>query len=320
VRTYIIRRLLLMVPTIVIVAFLTFMLLRLVPGDSITSQLQGSGQAGTSFSVDRVRQLRHQLGIDGSIPDQFQRWVSGIFHGHFGKSFITNKDSLSEFGSRVTVTLELGMLSIFFSILIGVPLGVLSAVRQDSPIDYVTRILSILALAIPNFWLALMIIIFAARLFGYAFPQGQYSFFKDPGLNLQQFIVPSLVIAAAGAGILMRLLRTTMLDVLRQDYVRTANAKGLGERAVIYRHALKNAMIPVITVLGAQLSTVIAGAVIAEQIFGLRGVGQLAVASIVGRDYPMVQTIVLVLAIFLVVGNLLTDLAYGLVDPRIRYS
>lgn len=319
-RTYIIRRLLLMVPTVVLVAGLTFMLLRLVPGDALTAQLQGTGQAGAQFNQARVQQMKHQLGIDGSIPSQFERWVSGMAHGNFGKSFISNNDTLKEFGSRVSVTIELGILSIIFSLIIGIPLGVLSAVRQDSGIDYVTRILSILGVAVPNFWLALIIIIFSARLFGFAFPQQQYSFFDNPVKNMEKFLVPSLIITAAGAGVLMRYLRTTMLDVLRMDFVRTANAKGLTQRAVVYRHAMKNAIIPIITIVGAQLSAIIAGAIIVEQLFSLRGVGQLTLAAVLGRDYPQVQTNVLIFAIFLVLGNLVTDLGYSWADPRIRYS
>ncbi|HZU77716.1 MAG TPA: ABC transporter permease [Dehalococcoidia bacterium] len=319
-RNYIIRRLLLMVPTVVVVAALTFMLLRLVPGNVLTAQLQGTGQAGAQYNKERLKTMEHQLGIDGSIPSQFGRWVSGMVHGNFGKSFIDNKDTLSEFGGRVGVTIELGILTIIFSLILGIPLGILSAVRQDSPLDYATRVLSILGVAIPNFWLALLIIVFAARLFGFAFPQQQYSFFSDPGKNLEKFVVPALVISFAGAGIFMRYLRTTMLDVLRQDYVRTANAKGLNQRAVVYRHALKNAIIPIITIIGAQLSAIIAGAIIAEQLFSLRGVGQLTLSAVLQRDYPQVQTNVLIFAIVLVVGNLVTDLAYGWADPRIRFS
>jgi peptide/nickel transport system permease protein len=319
-RDYIIRRLLLMVPTVVLVTFLTFMLLRLVPGDALTAQLQGTGQAGAQYNQARVKEMRHQLGIDGSIASQFGRWVSGMAHGNFGKSFINNKDTLKEFNSRVGVTIELGILSILFSLIVGIPLGVLSAVRQDSPIDYVTRILSILGVAVPNFWLALIIIIFSARLFGFAFPQQQYSLFSNPLRNMEKFLVPSLVITAAGAGVLMRYLRTTMLDVLRMDFVRTANAKGLTQRAVVYRHAMKNAIIPIITIVGAQLSAIIAGAIIVEQLFSLRGVGQLTLAAVLGRDYPQVQTNVLIFAIFLVLGNLFTDLGYSWADPRIRYS
>jgi peptide/nickel transport system permease protein len=319
-RTYIVRRLLLMLPTLALVIFLSFILIRLVPGDVLTAQIQSSGQAGVQYNQQRIEDLKRQLGIQGSIPAQFVRWLRDMAHGDFQRSFLTHNDTLREFLGRVNVTIELGVISILFSLVIGIPLGILSGVLQDTGIDYFTRVLAILALAVPNFWLALLVIVFSARLFGYAFPTGSHPFFSDPVTNLQQFVVPALVIGAASAGVIMRLMRTSILDVLRQDYIRTAQAKGLGQRMVIMRHALKNALIPVATLIGGQISTIIAGAVIVEQIFNLRGVGLLTLTSVLQRDYPQVQTNVLILAVVLVVGNLLTDLSYGWFDPRIRYS
>lgn len=319
-RAYAIRRLLLMIPTLALVAFMAFILIRLVPGNAITAQIESSGQAGVQYNQQRVKALEQQLGIEGSIPSQFVHWVDGMLHGNFQRSFLTNQDTLQQFLGRVSVTLELGLLAIVFSIVIGIPIGLISGVFQDSGIDYITRFLSILALAVPNFWLALLIIVFAARVFGYAFPAGTHSLFSDPGTNLQQFVIPALVIAAASSGVIARLTRTSILDVLRQDYVRTARAKGLRQSVVIVRHALKNALVPVVTLIGGQLATVIAGAVIIEQIFNLHGVGQLTLTSVLQRDYPQVQTNVLILAVVLVFGNLATDLAYGWFDPQIRYK
>lgn len=308
-----------MIPTLFLVAFFSFLLIRLVPGDTLTAQIASSGQAGVQYDAQRLDQLKKQLGVNGSIPSQFVRWMRGMAHGNFQRSFLTNKDTLKEFGSRLSVTVELGILAVFFSLLIGIPVGVLSGVFQDSGIDYAGRFLAVLALAVPNFWLALLIVVFASRLFGYAFPTGSHPIFKNPIVNLQQFVVPAFVIAFATAGVTMRLMRTSLLEVLRQDFIRTAQAKGISAFSVIQRHALKNAIIPVITVIGAQLSVIIAGAVIVEQIFNLRGVGLLTLTSVSQRDYPQVQTNVLVLAVALVVGNLLTDLTYGWLDPRIRY-
>lgn len=319
-RNYIVRRLLLMVLTLVAVAFLSFMLLRLVPGDTLTAQIQSSGLSGQQYSPERLQALRKQLGIDGSIPSQFGRWVNRLAHGDFQKSFLTNKDTLAQFSERMDVTIELGLLAVIFSVLIGIPIGALSGVFQDTPLDYVSRVLAILALAVPNFWLALLIIVFASRWFGYAFPRGSHPIFSEPWTNLQQFVAPALVIAAASAGLIMRLTRTAILDVLRQDYIRTARAKGLALRRVVMVHSLKNALIPVITVIGTQLAVVITGSVVVEQIFNLRGAGQLTYTAILQRDYPQVQTNVLVFAVVLVVGNLLTDLVYGVVDPRIRFA
>jgi peptide/nickel transport system permease protein len=319
-QAYIVRRLLLMIPTLLLVAFLSFMLMRLVPGDTITAQIQSSGTAGTQYSQERVEQLRAQLGINGSIPEQFVRWVKRLSHGDFQRSFVTQRDTLHQFTERLSVTIELGALALVISVLVGIPLGAISGVFQDTPLDYAARVFAILALAVPNFWLALLIIVFASRWFGYAFPRGSHSFFSDPKTNLEQFVIPALVLAAASAGVTMRLMRTSILDVLRQDYIRTAKAKGLWLRRVIVRHALRNALIPVITFVGGQLAALVSGAVVVEQIFGLRGVGQLTLTSIQQRDYPQVQTNVLILAVALVIGNLLTDLAYGLIDPRIRYQ
>lgn len=319
-RAYVVRRLVLMLPTLLLVTFLSFMLLRLVPGDTLTAQIQSSGLSGTQYSQERLQGLRKQLGIDGSIPSQFGRWINGLAHGDFQRSFLTNKDTLHQFKERMSPTIELGLLAVSFSVLVGIPLGLLSGVYQDSLVDYVARFFGILALAVPNFWLALLVIVFASRWFGYAFPRGSHPLFSQPWTNLQQFVVPALVVAAASAGLVMRLMRTSILEVLRQDYIRTARAKGLWLRRIIARHSLKNALIPVITIVGAQLTALIAGSIIVEQIFNLRGVGQLTLTSISQRDYPQVQTNVLIFSVVLVVGNLLTDLAYGLIDPRIRFS
>ncbi|HKS92405.1 MAG TPA: ABC transporter permease [Tepidiformaceae bacterium] len=317
--TYIVRRLLLMIPTIVLVGVCTFSLLRLVPGDTITAQILSTGQPGVQYDHAKVAQMKKQLGLSGSIPSQFWNWVSDMARGDFQKSFVTNKDSLSEFGSRLGPTVELGILAVLFSALIGLPIGILSAVYQDSPIDLIGRLIAILALAIPNFAIALLVVVFGAREFKYAFPTGSHPFFSDPSGNVQQFFIPAAVIALGSAGVLMRLTRTSMLDVLRQDFIRTAKAKGIRPMMVIHRHALKNALMPVVTIIGAQLSAVIAGAVIIESIFNIRGVGLQTLTAVNQRDYPQVQTNVLIFALILLVGNLLTDLAYGLLDPRIRY-
>lgn len=317
--TYIIRRLLLMIPTIVLVGVCTFSLLRLVPGDTITAQILSTGQPGVQYDHAKVAQMKKQLGLSGSLPSQFWNWVSDMARGNFQKSFVTNKDSLHEFGSRVGPTVELGILAVLFSIIIGLPIGILSAVFQDTAVDFVGRIIAILALAVPNFAIALLVVVLGAREFGYAFPVGSHPIFSDPWVNVQQYFIPALVIALSTAGVLMRLTRTSMLDVLRQDFIRTAHAKGLRPLLVIRAHALKNALMPIVTIIGGQLSAVIAGAVIIEEIFNIRGVGLQTLTAVSQRDYPQVQTNVLVFALILLFGNLLTDLAYGVLDPRIRY-
>lgn len=315
---YVIRRILLMVPTMALVAIGTFSLLRLVPGDTLTAQILSAGQPGVQYNHERVAELKDQLGLNGSIPEQFGRWIGHMAQGDFQRSFVTNKDTLSEFGSRVAPTIELGILAVLFSVIIGLPIGVMSAVMQDTPIDYLGRIIAIMALAIPNFAIALLVVVMGARQFGYAFPVGTHTLWSDPSQNMQQFLIPSLVIALSTAGVLMRLTRTSMLDVLRQDFIRTARAKGLKRFSIIRDHALKNALMPIVTVIGGQLSAVIAGAVIIEQVFNIRGVGLQTLTAVSQRDYPQVQTNVLVFALVLLVGNLITDLAYGLLDPRIK--
>ena len=309
-----------MLPTLLLVAFLSFMLIRLVPGDTVTAQIQSSGTSGAQYNQERTQELRKQLGINGTIPEQFVRWVKRLAHGDFQRSFLTGKDTLGQFRDRLPVTIELGVLAILISVLIGIPLGAVSGVFQDTPLDYSARVFAIFALAVPNFWLGLLVIVFASRWFGYAFPRGSHSLLSDPLTNMEQFLVPSIVLAAATVGVTMRLTRTSILDVLRQDYIRTARAKGLWARRVVIRHALPNALIPVITFVGGQLAALASGALVVEQIFNLRGVGQLTLTAISQRDYPQVQTNVLILAVALVVGNLLTDLAYAVIDPRIRYA
>lgn len=317
--SYIIRRLLLMIPTMILVAMCTFSLLRLVPGDTLTAQILSAGQPGVQYNQERVEELKKELGLNGSIPEQFGRWVGGMARGDFQRSFVTNEGTLGEFAARVEPTVELGILSVVFSLLIGLPIGVVSAIRQNSLIDYAGRFIAILALAIPNFAIALLVVVISAREFEYAFPVGEHHIWSDPSTNLQQFLVPALVIAFSTAGVLMRLTRTTMLDVLRQDYIRTARSKGLRSRVIVIRHALKNAMLPIVTVLGSQLATLIAGAVIIEQVFNIRGVGLQTLTAVYQRDYPQVQTNILIFAFILVVGNLMTDLAYGALDPRIKH-
>lgn len=320
---YIIRRLITLIPTVIIVAFLSFILMRLVPGDVILAQiLSQSGGRGDLSDVDQelVAQVRRTLGLEGTVPEQFGRWISGVFRGDFGESWLTHKPTIQEFARRLPVTIELGIMAITLSMIIGISVGIVSALRQDKVVDYVGRVLAVLGLAIPNFWLGIMMILFLSIQFNYKFPVGQNSFFDDPLLNIRQFIIPAFVLAFASAGVTMRLTRTALLEVMRQDYIRTAYSKGLQERGVVLRHALKNALIPVITVIGTQITFIIAGSVVVEQIFNLRGVGLLTLSAIQQRDYVQVQTNVFIFSIVLVVGNLITDLAYGWLDPRIRYS
>jgi peptide/nickel transport system permease protein len=320
---YVVRRLIMIVPTVIIVAFLSFMLMRLVPGDVILAQVSaGGGATGgpTELDQERINQIKKDLGLDGTVPEQFLRWVGGVARGDFGDSWLTHQSTLAQFGQRARVSIQLGLMAIVISVLIGVPIGVISALWQDSAPDYIGRLIAVLGLSIPNFFLGVLMILLFSRVFHYTFPTGVNEFWDDPWRNLQQFVVPAFVLAFASAGVTMRLTRTSMLEVLRQDYIRTARAKGLSGRLVIVRHAMRNALIPVTTVVGTQLAFIIGGSVVVEQLFNLRGVGSLTLTSVLQRDYVQLQTNVFLFSLVLVFGNLITDLSYGFLDPRIRYD
>lgn len=319
---YILTRLALSVPTIIGVAFLSFMLMRLVPGDVILAQIGGGDAAGGVADIDPeiLDRIRKDLGLEGTVPEQFGRWIVGIAHGDFGESYLTHNDSLDQFWSRFPVTLQLGLMAVVMSSVLGVTIGVISALFQDGPADYTLRLLAILGLSIPNFFLGVLMVIFLARVVHFVFPVGVNQIWDDPVTNLRQFSIPSIVLAVASAGVIARLTRTSLLEVMRQDYVRTAFSKGLTTRMVVTRHALKNALIPVVTIVGAQLTFIISGSVVVEQIFNLRGVGQLTITSLFQRDYVQLQTNIFLFGLVLVAGNLITDLMYGFLDPRIRYN
>lgn len=318
-RNYIIRRLLLLVPTVILVGLATFSLLRLIPGDALMAQITSTG-GSVVITPEKRAEIRKEMGLSGPLYEQLGRYSLNLLHWDWGTSFVTNQDTLTAFADRLPTTVELGLLALVFATVIGIPLGVLSALRQDGVLDYLGRMIAISGLAIPNFWLGIIVIVVASRQFHYAFPKGNHSLFSSPWLNAQQFLVPAFILSFATGAVIMRLTRTTMLEVTRQDFVRTARAKGLPARLVIARHSLRNALLPVVTVIGAQLTVLIGGAVVIESLFTLRGVGLLTLQAVSQRDYPQVQTNVLVFSIVLVLGNLLTDLAYSWLDPRIRYG
>lgn len=314
-QVYIARRLLLTVPVLFAVALLTFVMLRLVPGDVTLTRIAEGG----IYSPERIEALRQELGLTDPLPVQFMHWIGGFARGDLGRSLQTDRDTLRTFGRASRITIELSVLSILLGLIIAVPVGILSAVKQDTPADYVGRMIATTGISIPDFWIGTVTVIFLGLWFHYQAPIGYRSPFSQPWANLQQFIFPALILGFRNSAVTMRLIRTTMLEVLRQDYVRTARAKGLSSRATIGRHALKNAMIPVVTVVGSQLSFILGGTVIMESLFNLPGVGQLTFNSILQRDYTQVQTNILLLGVVVVLGNLLTDLSYAWLDPRIRY-
>jgi len=314
VKQYILRRLALAVPTLFLVSVIVFALMRLMPGDVATRMVEGHGYAKT------LDALRHDLGLDRPVYVQYVEWIGNIvLRGDFGTSYWTRQPILNEFARRFPVTLELALLTILVSVVLGVLIGILSAARQDSAADYVGRVLAILALSVPYFGLAVLVVVLPSIYFKWTPVWTYVPFTVDPVENLKIMIVPAAVFGVTRAGPVMRIMRSALLDVLRQDYIRTAWSKGLAERPIILRHALKNAMIPVISLVGLQIPLYIGGSVIVESIFRLPGVGLFFFEALTRLDYPVVQSVNLIIAAMVVALNLIIDLSYAFLDPRIRY-
>ena len=319
-RAYIIRRLLLIVPTLFILSILVFLSVRFIAGDAIDAIMGRMGMYNTLWDVDREA-LERTLGLDVPVYVQYGRWIGDIFlHGTLGESLFSRESVEQAILERLPVTLELGLMAIFIGLGIALPVGIYSAIRQDSAADFVGRSVAIIGLATPNFWLGIMVMIYPAIWWGWAPPLELVSFTDDPLGNLAVFLIPSLILGTAAAAATMRMTRTMMLEVLRQDYIRTAWSKGLKERAVVIRHAVKNALIPVVSLIGLQLPILVGGAVIMENIFNLPGLGRLLLTALNDRDYPMVSGINLFFATGVVGINLLIDLVYAVLDPRVRYD
>ncbi len=316
-KAYIIRRLLLMVPSLLILTVLVFLSVRFIPGDAIDLMTMeyGAGQ------VDREA-LERELGLDVPFYVQYGRWMEGIvLHGTLGKSLFGGAFSVEEkILDRLPVTIELGVLAIAIGLVIALPVGIYSAIRQDTAADYLGRSVAIIGLATPNFWLALMVMLYPAIWWGWSPPMQWVPLTEDPLGSLGVFIIPSLILGTYLSAATMRMIRTMMLEVLRQDYIRTAWSKGLKERVVIIRHAVKNALIPVVTLIGLQMPILVGGSVIMENIFNLPGLGRLMVAALEDRDYPVVSGVNLFFATMVMGINLLIDLIYPILDPRVRYK
>ena len=319
-RVYIIRRLLLLIPTVFFVSLIVFMLVRLIPGNIVDIMISQYGVLGTTTVIDR-KAVEHAMGWDVPFIIQYGKWMGGIIlHGDLGNSLWKQMPVIDEIRARWPVTLELGVLSLIVAQLIAIPIGILSALRQDTWSDYIGRSIAILAIALPTFWVGTLVIVYPSIWWGYMPPITLIKFFDNPIGNLQMFIVPAIVLGMSMAGGTMRIVRTMMLEVLRQDYIRTAWSKGLTERTVVVRHALKNALIPVVTSIGYQLGLLVSGMVIIEQIFGLPGMGRLLIDATTQRDYTVVSAVMIIVSIAMVLINLLVDLTYGFIDPRIQYK
>ena len=318
-RTYLVRRLLLFIPTLFIVSMLVFLSVRLLPGDFVDILLNDPRYGATDTDRERFREM---LGLNVPAHIAYVQWMRGILlEGTLGQSLLRGHKPVEiKILDRVPVTLELGGAALLIGLLIALPVGIYSAVRQDTLGDYAGRSVAIFGLATPNFWLGLMVLIFPGIWWGWTPPLRLFDFSEDPLAHIGMFLIPGLILGTGLSAATMRMTRTMMLEVLRQDDVRTAWAKGLRERLVVVRHAMKNALIPVVTLIGLQLPILVGGSVIIETLFNLPGLGSLLVQSLSNRDYPMVSGINLFFATFILFANLLIDLMYAYLDPRIRYQ
>ena len=315
-RGYVLRRLLALLPTLLLASIIVFVTVRLIPGDVIELMLSQNDVAADKKTREQVIAA---LGLDVPMWQQYLRWVGAIvLHGDLGASLWQGTPVTEHLRARLPVTFELGAIAMLVGLLIALPVGIYSAVRQDTAGDYLARSFSILLLAVPSFWLGTMVMVFPSIWWGWSPSVDFVGFFSAPWRNLEQMLLPGIVLGAALSAITMRLTRTMMLEVLRQDYIRTAWAKGLSERLVILRHALRNALIPVVTLIGLQAPLLIGGAVIIEQIFVIPGMGLLLLEAVQQRDYPIITGVFLVVGVAVMVINLCVDLTYGLLDPKVR--
>ena len=316
-QAYILRRLLALIPTLFFASLIVFVTVRLIPGSVIDLMLSQNDVAADKLSRD---QLVAALGLDKPMWEQYARWMGGILlHGDFGRSLWQSTPVAELLMARLPVTFQLGFMALVVALVVAIPIGAYAAMRQDTAGDYIGRSFSILMLAVPSFWMGTMVMVFPSIWWGWS-PEVKFVAFRDnPLQNLSQMIIPAIILGTSLSAVTMRLTRTMLLEVLRQDYIRTAWAKGLSERLVVGRHALRNALIPVVTLIGLQAPLLIGGAVIMEQIFVIPGMGLLLLDAVNQRDYPIITGVFLIVGVAVMVINLLVDLSYGLLDPKVRY-
>ena len=319
-RTYVIKRSLLFIPTLLIVTVLVFGILRIIPGDPALLILGGE-EGDDDFTQQQLEDLRAKLGTDKPIYVQYMVWVGNMLRGDFGTSYFYEGDQVIEdIVARLPVTVELGLLALVMASGVAIPMGVISAIKQDTIGDYATRVITIAGIALPNFWVAVMTIFFLILFFKWAPPLDYASPWEDPWTNFQQLIFPAFALGTSNMAFIARITRSAMLEVLHEDYIRTARSKGLKEATVIGRHALRNALLPVVTLTGYEFGRLISGTVIIEVIFLVPGMGRLLITAITQRDFPIIQAIIVLIAVVVLVFNLLLDLTYGWLNPRIRYN
>jgi peptide/nickel transport system permease protein len=313
---YIIRRFAMTIPTLIGVAVMVFFMLRVMPGDVVEVKLRGEGAAVSQETLDAERK---RLGLDKPLYAQFGDWMVGLATLDFGKSMWTGNSVASEIGLRLELSFQVAVMATIIAVLISIPLGTLAALHRDSWIDHLIRTFAVAGLAIPAFWLGMLIILSLLIYFSWLPPITFTSFFVDPVANISQLIWPALAVGYRYSAVATRMMRSSVLEVMKEDYIRTARAKGVYERLVVMRHALRNAMLPVITVVGLEFAFLIGGLVVTEQVFNLNGIGKLFVQSITRGDYTMIQALVMLVAVVFIVVNLIIDLLYARLDPRIRY-
>ena len=315
---YTVKRISLFIPTVLLMTILVFVVMRIIPGDPAISILEGDG--GGSYTIEDLERVRAELGTDRNLFIQYVDWIGGIMQGDFGDSFWFKSPVMTELGDRIPRTLELAVMAIVIAVLFSVPLGIMSAIKPDSWLDLGARTFTIIGIAIPNFLVAVLMILFLLAVFDWLPPLGYVELWEDPLKNLQQMIFPAIALAIYDMAFIARVTRSAMMEVLREDYMRTARSKGLSERVVLVRHGLKNAILPILTISGLQFARLFEGAVIIESIFLIPGVGRILIEAIFHRDFPMIQAVIVVIGAGVLLINLVVDLLYGWLDPRIRYN
>jgi peptide/nickel transport system permease protein len=313
-REYLLRRLLLLIPTILGVTLVVFLMMRFIPGDPVTNMM------GENYSEEDARQLRHELGLDQPLIIQYVKWLFFLLHGDWGRSILTNRPVLTDVLYRLPVSLELIVLSMALSLLIALPAGIIAALRPNTWQDYSAMMVSMAGVSVPEFFLGVLLFLLFALVLGWLPVSGYIPLLVSPEANLRHMVLPMIALGFPRAALLTRLMRATLLEVLKLEYVTTARAKGLGENPVVLKHALRNALIPTLTVAGLQVGFLIGGAIVVETVFAVPGIGSFGIDAIIKRDYPQVQAFVLVGAFIFVLANLTVDVLYAVIDPRIHYG
>ncbi|MGE5596194.1 MAG: ABC transporter permease [Hyphomicrobiales bacterium] len=314
---YVLRRVLQIPVVVLLVTVALFTVMHLLPGDPIYAAI---GESEASLDPEAIQAMREQLGLNDSVPVQYGRWLGDLARGDLGRSFKDRTSVGDEISDRIPVTLQLGLLSMLLAICVGVPAGTIAAVKRNSPLDYAVTLFAMFGIAVPNFWFSMLLIWLFVVTVGWLPASGFVGIWDDPVDAFRHMVLPVTALGLTLSGSIMRYTRSSVLDVLNQDYIRTARAKGLASSAVIIRHVLRNSLLPVATIIGLQLGHLLAGSIIIETMFAIPGLGRLAIQAINGRDYPMLQGVVLLFTVVVLLVNLVTDLSYALLDPRIRYS